>query len=111
MSAHNPKAKVILNSSSSGTGLAYFVGDARFISVSIQTSTASASRFTTQLSNADGMQTSIPEASWSIATVITGGAGLYSIDPGGRWLRMQQPDFSLSATSGNTVTLSRQYQQ
>lgn len=106
----NPRARVILTSSSSGTGLPSFVGDARLLTVSIQTSTASASRFTTQLSNADGFQAAIPEASWSIATVITGGAGIYTVDPGARWLRMQQPDFSLSATSANTVTLSRYYQ-
>lgn len=104
------RSDVILTSASSGTSPAFWIGDARLITVSIQTSTASASRFTTQLSNADGFQVSIPDASWSIATTITGGAGIYTIDPGARWLRMQQPDFSLSAVSANTVTVNRHLQ-
>jgi hypothetical protein len=107
--AHNPKAKVILNSSSSGTGLAYFVGDARLISLSVQTSTASASRYTISMSNADGMQESIPAASFSVVTTILN-AGIYTIDPGGRWIRAEQPNFALSATSAVTMTLSRYYE-
>jgi hypothetical protein len=109
MSAHNPKAKVILNSSSSGTGLAYFVGDARLISLSVQTSTASASRYTISMSNADGFQETIPAASFSVVTSILN-AGIYTIDPGGRWIRAEQPNFSLSAISGSTVILSRYHE-
>lgn len=109
MSAYNPRAKVILNSSSSGTGTPCFVGDARLITVSIQTSTGSASRFTTSLSNADGFQASIPDTSWSVVTTILN-SGVYTIDPGARWIRMEQPNFALSATSAVTVTLSRHYQ-
>jgi hypothetical protein len=107
--AHNPKAKVILHSSSSGTGSAYFVGDARLISLSVQTSTASASRYTISMSNADGFQETIPAASFSVVTTILN-AGIYTIDPGGRWIRAEQPNFALSATSAVTMTLSRYYE-
>lgn len=105
----NPRGRVILTSSSSGTGLAVFVGDARLISLSVQSSTGSASRFTISMSNADGMAAAIPETSWSAVTAILN-AGIYVIDPGARWLRAEQPVFSLSATSANTLTLSRHYQ-
>src|SRR3954468_12954942 len=92
------RSDVILTSNSSGTGLAIFVGDARLLTVSIQTSNASASRYTVSLSNADGFQATIPEASWSVATTITL-QGIYTLDPGGRWLRTEQPNFALSAIS------------
>jgi hypothetical protein len=105
----NPKAKVILTSSSSGTGLAYFTGDARLLSLSIQSSTASASRFTISGSNEDGFQAAIPEASWSVLTTLLN-RGNYTVDPGIRWIRAEQPNFSLSATSANTLILSRYYQ-
>lgn len=103
------RPQVILDSNSSGTGLPHFVGDARLLTLSIQTSTASASRFTISGSNADGFQASIPDASFSVLTTIVA-PGLYTIDPGARWLRAEQPVFSLSATSANTLTLNRHLQ-
>lgn len=103
------RPQVILTSSSSGTGTPYFVGDARLLTLSIQTSTGSASRFTMSLSNADGFQAAIPEASWSVATVLLN-AGIYTIDPGARWLRAEQPNFALSATSAVTLTLNQHRQ-
>ncbi len=101
------RPQVILDSSSSGTGPAHFVGDYRLLTVSIQSSTASASRFTFEASNDDGFQSAI--AFWSTLTVITG-QGIYTIDPGARWIRAQQPVFSLSTTSGNTIALNRYIQ-
>lgn len=103
------RPQVILDSNSSGTGLPHFVGDARLLTLSIESSTASASRWTISGSNADGMQAAIPEASWSVLTTLLG-RGLYTIDPGARWLRAEQPNFSLSATSANTLTLNRYLQ-
>jgi hypothetical protein len=105
--ASNPKAKVILHSSSSGTGVPYFIGCAWTLSLSVQTSTASASRFTISMSNADGLQSAIPEASWSVATTILN-AGIYTVDEGSRWIRAEQPNFALSATSAVTITLAQQ---
>lgn len=107
--AHNPKAKVILNSSSSGTGTPHFIGDARLLSLSVQTSVDSASRYTISMSNADGFQSAIPAASWSVVTTILN-QGIYTIDPGGRWIRAEQPDIALSATSAVTITLARYYE-
>lgn len=101
--------KVILTSSSSGTGTAHWVGDARLLTLSIQSSTGSASRFTISLSNANGFQAAIPEASWSVATTLLN-VGIFTIDPGARWIRAEQPNFSLSATSANTLTLNRHIQ-
>src|SRR5687767_8327366 len=98
--------QVILNSSSSGTGTPHFVGDAQLLTLSIETSTASASRFTVSLSNANGFNAAIPDGSWSVATTLLN-AGIYTIDPGARWIRAEQPNFSLSATSANTLTLNR----
>ena len=107
MSAHN-RAKVILTSSSSGTGLACYVGDARLLTLSVQSSTASASRFTISGSNANGFQAAIGEATWSVMTTVLN-SGIYTIDPGARWIRAEQPAHSLSATSGNTLTVARYY--
>lgn len=101
--------QVILNSGSSGTGNAHFVGDARLITLSVQTSTGSASRFTISLSDADGFQSTIPDASYSVATVLLN-AGIYTIDPGARWMRAEQPNFALSSTSAVTITLNRHLQ-
>lgn len=103
------RPQVILTSGSSGTGTAHFVGDARLLTLSIQTSTGSASRFTISLSNADGFQSAIPDASFSVATTLLN-AGIYTIDPGARWLRAEQPNFALSATSAVTMTLNRHLQ-
>ena len=103
------RPQVILDSNSSGTGLPHFVGDARLLTLSIQTSTASASRFTISGSNADGLQAAIPDASWSVMTTLLN-AGIYTIDPGARWVRAEQANFQLSATSACTLTLNRYLQ-
>ena len=103
------RLRSILTSGSSGTGPAIFVGDARLLTVSIQSSTGSASRFTFDASNDDGFKAAIGDATWSTLTVLTA-KGIYTVDPGARWIRAQQPVFSLSATSANTVMLERYFQ-
>jgi hypothetical protein len=100
--------QVLFNSGSSGTGPAVFVGDCRLLTLSVQTSTGSASRFTISGSNANGFAEAIPGASWSVMTTILS-AGIYTIDPGARWVRGEQPNFSLSATSACTALLNRYY--
>jgi hypothetical protein len=99
--------QVILDSNSSGTGTAHFVGDARLVTVSVITSTGSASRFTISLSNDNGLQAAV--VNWSIATTLVN-TGIFTIDPGARWIRAEQPVFSLSATSANTLFLNRYLQ-
>lgn len=99
--------QVILNSTSSGTGTAHFVGDARLLSLSVQTSNASASRYTISLSNDNGFQTAIGEATWSVVTTLLN-SGIFTIDPGARWMRAEQPAIALgSAASAVTLTLQR----
>src|SRR6185436_11889071 len=70
-----------------------FVGDAFAISISITSSSQSASRWTVMGSNADGMQAplvyptvaSVGSGEWSIITTILS-QGIYAITPGFRWL-------------------------
>jgi hypothetical protein len=108
------KTKIVLGlagaaSSSTGTSNPSLVGDCRLLTLSIQTSTASASRFTVSLSNWNGMQEAIPETSWSVATTILS-AGVFTIDPGANFVRVERPAFGISATSNVTMILNRHYQ-
>ena len=107
--AYNPRSKTLLGSGSSGTADA-FIGDARLLSLSIQSgSNASASRYTISMSNADGFQATIPTTSWSVVTTILI-QGIYDLEPGSRWLRAERPDFAISGSSNCTMLLSRYYQ-
>lgn len=103
------RPKTILTSTSSGTGSAFFVGDARILTLSVTTSVDSASRYTISGSDADGFQAAIPGNGWSVLTTILN-AGLYTIDPGSRWIRAEQPNFALSAASAVTMLLNRYYE-
>jgi hypothetical protein len=94
-------------SDSSGTSPAIFVGDCRLLSVSVQTSTGSASNVTIQLSNADGLQSST--FFWSTVTVLPL-AGIFTVDPGARWIRAERANIGISATSNTTVLLNRYYE-
>ena len=94
-------------STSGITGAPCFVGDYAGLSVSINSVTNAASRYTLVCSNADGLQSTldtpsmlVPSGSWSILTVITG-QGMYTFDPvaGFRWLNV----FSASSA---TVTFA-----
>lgn len=87
----------------------HFIGDARLITLSIQTSTGSASNITVKLSDADGFQAAIPAASYSVATVLPN-AGIFTIDPGARWMQVERQDIAVSAASNTTVTLNRHLQ-
>ncbi len=92
------------------TGSPWFVGDAAQISVSIQSSTGSASRYTILGSNDDGLTAAlgtpsqtVPANGWSIVTALTA-QGLYSITPGFRWINSCRTVIDTSATSNVTIT-------
>lgn len=74
------------DNSSVRTSNAVLVADYRQITVSVQTSNALASRYTIWGTNYDGAQTALAEANWSALTAITA-QGLFTVDPGMRWLR------------------------
>jgi hypothetical protein len=101
------KYKVLLGSGSSGTSPDVFVGDCRLLSVSIQTSTGSASNVSLALSNDDGWTTGIGFR--STVTVLPN-QGIYSIDPGARWIRAERANIGISATSNVTVILEKYYE-
>lgn len=95
------------------TGVPWYVGDFRQITISITTGSAHASRITVQGSNADGFQSSlsaaggygnstVPAWPWSHLTVIlpSGAANIFTIDPGFRWICCVRP----TATSGQTAS-------
>lgn len=94
-------------SSSTGTSNPVFVGDCRLLSVSIQSSTGSASNITIQLSNDDGFKAA--PAFWSTVTVLPN-QGIYAIDPGARWVRAERANIAVSAASNCTVTLNKYYE-
>jgi hypothetical protein len=97
---------VMLGSGSSGTSPDVFVGDCRLLSVSIQTSTGSASNVSIALSNDDGFAATVGFR--SIVTVLPN-QGIYAIDPGARWIRAERAAIGISSTSNVTVILSRYY--
>jgi 3-oxoacyl-(acyl-carrier-protein) synthase len=99
--------KVLLGSGSSGTSPHVFVGDVRLLSVSIQTSTGSASNITISLSNDDGFGAEVGH--WSTVTVIPA-TGIYAVDPGARWIRAERANIAVSAGSNATVTLNKYYE-
>lgn len=103
------KSQVLLGaaSDSSGTSPWIFVGDARLLSISRQTSTGSASNLTISLSNDHGFNSSIVFAS---AVTVLPNAGIFTIDPGARWLKAERRNIGISASSNETVILNRYYE-
>lgn len=103
------KRKVVLGAANSLlTGNPFWAGDYDAITISIQSSTASASRYTILGTNLDGFQSTlssanptIPAGGWSIVTTITS-QGIYTIDPGVRWLMPVRDNVSVSASSNAT---------
>ena len=94
------------------TGNPWFVGDFQQLSVSIQSSTGSASRYTILGTNLDGFQSTlssanptIPANGWSIVTVLTA-QGLYSVDVGFRWVNAVRDAISVSAASNCTIVFA-----
>lgn len=96
-------------SSSTGTSTPIFVGDCRLITVSIQTSTTSASNVTISLSNNHGLNSTDSTFFWSTATVLPN-RGVFTVDPGARWIRAERADIAISTASNVTVMLNRYYE-
>jgi hypothetical protein len=108
MAYNNPQTLLGRASDSSGTSPAIFIGDARVLSISRITSSASASNLTVSLSNDDGFQSAI--VNWSLATLLPS-RGIFTIDPGARWLQVERANFQMGSVSSNeTVLLSRYYE-
>jgi hypothetical protein len=110
---YTPQPHTMLgNANSNLTGESALIADYRQLSISVQTSNASASRITFIGTNADGLATAygtptsqlVPTAGWSIITTITL-QGMYVLDTGFRHINCFRPDFSASATSNVTVIL------
>lgn len=106
--------EVVLGADTSNlTGRPMFVGDFHYLTVSIQSSTASASRYTMVGTNADGFQTALPTPSqtvpangWSIVSTIVN-QGLFAFDVMGfRWVNIFRDNISVSAVSNATVVLA-----
>lgn len=66
-------------------------------SISVITADTGASRFTLQGTLEDGFAAAIDTDSWSDLTVITAG-GLYTVDPGVRWVRMLRSALESTST-------------
>ena len=110
------RQQVNLGAADSGTtGSPWFVGDFVTLTVSIQTSSTSASRFTVMGSNLDGFQSTLSVNGgfgsyvqtgfgWSHITVITS-QGLYTIDPGFRWINALRSDFNSGSASSNVTII------
>jgi hypothetical protein len=91
------------------TGRPWFTGDFAQMTVSVETQTNAASRYTVIATNDDGLRAplgtpsqTVPAGNWSILTVITV-QGLYALDPypGFRWVNVFRPSASTA-----TVTLA-----
>lgn len=89
--------------SSTYTSNAILTGAAATMSLSIISNVAGAtSLWTVQACNADGLTATIPELAWSTVTAIPA-QGLYTLDPGARWMRLINP----SNDSLSTVDMNR----
>lgn len=75
-----------------------WVGDFNEMTLYIE---GSASTTTVQGSNADGRDSAIPAASWSLLTrVITPGPDMLNIEPGFRWLRALRSETTAVVLAG-----------
>ena len=110
MGYHSVQRHVALgNDTSNLTGAISWVGDFNQLTVSVHSSTGSASRYTIVGSNQDGFREALGTASqlvnnaaWSLVTVLTG-QGIYSITPGFRWINGFRDNISVSAASNVTM--------
>jgi hypothetical protein len=95
---------------SSETGNPWYVGDYKQLTISVATGSAQASRVTIVGSNDDGFSSTLSSANrlvntnqWSIVTTIVV-PGLYTIDPGFRWVNaIRDTAFSGQTASNLTV--------
>ena len=98
---------------SNRTGAVWLVADFAHLTVSIQSSTASASRYTLVGSNDDGFgaalgnpSPTIPQNGWSHITAITS-QGIYGFDVTGfRWVNAYRDSISVSAASNVSISFA-----
>ena len=113
MARNKPKIMLGLSgvaSSSTGTSNPTFVGDCRLLTISMQTSTASASNITISLSNNHGMNSTDSTLFWSTVTILPS-RGIFTIDPGAQWIQAERANIAMtSAASNTTVVLNRYYE-
>ena len=81
------------------------VADFKQLSLSIESSTGSASRYTVWGTAVSGWNTTFRATDFSVATAIVT-QGVYTIDPGLAWMYFQRDSISVSASSNATFTLS-----
>ena len=105
------KNKVLLGNSSVLSSVltsnAQLVDGYRQLSISIQSSVASDENIRVFGTNASGFDAALVAANWSLVTSIPN-QGIYTIDPGMRWMRADRNPFSVasqSAASNTTVIL------
>ena len=91
-------------STSTSTSNPELVADFRQLALSITSSTASSSRYTVWGTAADGLQSALQAQDWSVATTIVS-QGVFTIDPGLRWLKVERDSISVSAASNVTFWL------
>lgn len=95
------------------TGAPFCVADFHYLTVSVESSTASASRYTIVGSNQDGFQRAlttpsptVPQNGWSIVTALTT-QGIYGFDVlGFRWVNVYRDAISVSAASNASIILA-----
>jgi len=112
MAQGRPKAVLGLAgvaSSSTGTSNPLFIGDCRLVTLSVQTSTGSASNITVSLSDNDGFQSRDSTLFWSMVTLLQN-RGIFTIDPGARWMQVERANIAMSAASNTTVMVNRYYE-
>ena len=113
MAAHT-KQKIMLGlaggpaSSSTGTSTAIFVGDCRLLTLSVQTSTGSASNVTVSLSNSQGFRSDDSTLFWSVVTVLPN-RGIFTIDPAARWMQVERANIAMTSTASNTTVILNRY--
>lgn len=111
---HISRSHVALDVTNSNlTGRPWLVQDFRQLSMSIETQTNAASRFSLIGSNDDGLQSplgtpsqTIPADGWSHITCLTS-QGLYNFDPGSlgfRWINIFRPSASSATVTFNART-------
>lgn len=87
-------------SASTVTGGPVLIQEATQLVLSIVTQVGTASSYTVQMSNDDGLTSALGNFAFSNATVITA-QGVYGVETGARWIQILRP-----SASSATITVS-----
>ena len=102
---HYSRSVVLLGASTSTTtSNPELIADYKQLALSIISSTGSSSRYTVWGTAMDGLQSALQAQDWSVATTIVS-QGVFTIDPGLRWLKIERDAISVSASSNVTMAL------